>query len=531
MLPTLAAGQFLMTLDSSVMNVSIATVASDLGTTVSGIQTAITLYTLVMAAFVITGGRIGALLGRRRTFVIGAVVYGAGSLLTAVAPNLMVLLVGWSLLEGLGAALILPSIVGLVAANFTPSQRPAAYGLVASAGAVAVAVGPLLGGVVTTFLSWRLVFAGEVLIVVVIVLLARRIADAPVQQGGRLDLMGTALSATGLALVVLAVLRSSEWGFVLPKPGAPDLLSLSPSLWLLLAGGVVLWLFVLWEARLAARGGSPLLDLAILRTPVLQGGLTMFFLQFLLQSGLFFTIPLFLSVSLGLSAVATGVRLVPLSVALLVAAAGVPRLFPHASPRRVVTVGVVLLSAAIVVLVAALDAGAGPEIVTLPLLLAGLGIGTCSSQLGAVTVSSLPDERSSEVGGLQNTATNLGMSIGTALAGAVLIGSLTTSFLDGIRDNPAVPPAVAAEAEVRLAAGIPFLSDADLADALDAAGVPGDVADDIVATNAQARLDGLRSALSVLALVAVVALFATRRIPREPLTATPPTGDGDGPEP
>jgi MFS family permease len=172
---------------------------------------------------------------------------------------------------------------------------------------------------------------------------------------------------------------------------------------------------------------------------VLRGGLTAFFFQYLLQAGLFFAVPLFLSVALGLSAVATGVRLLPLSITLLLAAAGIPKVFPNASPRRVVQAGVLALLAGIVVMVAALDAGAGPEIVTWPMLLAGLGIGALASQLGAVTVSSVPDEQSSEVGGLQNTGTNLGASIGTALAGAVLISTLTTSFLTSIEQTPTCP--------------------------------------------------------------------------------------------
>src|SRR3974390_3383263 len=176
---TLAAGQFLMTLDTSVMNVSIAQVAHDVGTTVTGIQTAITLYTLVMAMFMITGGKIGGILGRRRAFAIGCVVYGCGSFVTSIAPNLGVLIFGWSFLEGLGAVLIMPAIVALVASNFETAQRPRAYGLVAAAGAMAVAVGPLVGGLVTTYASWRWVFAGEVVIVGVILVLARRIADAP----------------------------------------------------------------------------------------------------------------------------------------------------------------------------------------------------------------------------------------------------------------------------------------------------------------------------------------------------------------
>jgi MFS family permease len=513
-----------MTLDSAVMNVSIATVAGDVGTTVTGIQTASTLYTLVMASLMITGGKIGQIVGRKRAFAVGCVIYGCGSLLTAVAPNLAVLMIGWSFLEGVGAALILPAIVALVASNFGRAERPRAYGLVASAGAIAVAAGPLIGGLFTTYLSWRLVFVSEVLMVAAILALNRRMADAAPEGRVRLDVVGTALSALGLGLVVFGILRAGEWGFVQPKPSAPQWVGMSPAIWLALAGGVVLWLFMEWENRRVARGTEPLTNPAILQNPTLRGGLTTFFFQYLLQAGLFFAVPLFLSVALGLSAIATGVRLLPLSITLLLAAAGIPKVFPNASPRRVVQVGVVALFAGIVVMVAALDVGAGPEIVTWPMLLAGLGIGALASQLGSVTVSSVPDEQSSEVGGLQNTGTNLGASIGTALAGAVLISTLTTSFLTGIEQNQAVPAEVTASATVELAAGIPFVSDADLQTALNDAGVPAATADAIVDENATARLDALRASLSVLAVIALIALFFTRRIPTQQPASAPVTG-------
>src|SRR5437763_7760818 len=191
---TLAAGQFVMALDTTVMNTAIATVAKDLDTTVTGIQTAITTYTLVMASLMITGGKVGEILGRKRAFTMGCVVYAFGSLTTALSPNLTVLMIGWSLLEGLGAVLIMPAIVALVASNFGRSERRRAYGLVAAAGAIAAALGPLLGGAFTTYLSWRWVFAGEVLIVAVILLLARRIKDTPAETGVGLDLGGTGLS-------------------------------------------------------------------------------------------------------------------------------------------------------------------------------------------------------------------------------------------------------------------------------------------------------------------------------------------------
>ena len=512
-LATLAASQFLMTLDSSVMNVSIATVAEDVGTDVTGIQTAITLYTLVMASLMITGGKIGGIIGRKKAFSLGCVIYGTGSLITALAPNLTVLLIGWSLLEGIGAALIMPAIVALVATNFARPDRPRAYGLVAAAGAVAVAAGPLIGGFLTTYASWRWVFAGEVIIVVVILAMTGRIADGEADRDARLDLVGTGLSALGLGLVVFGILKAGAWGFVIPKPGAPVWLGLSPTIWLILGGGLVLVGFAAWEQRQLRAGRAALLDPTMLRNPLLRGGLTAFLFQFLLQAGLFFCVPLYLSVALGLSAVETGVRILPLSVTLMLAAVGIPKVWPHASPRRVARLGFFALLAGIVSLMGALEIGAGPEVVTVPLLLAGLGIGALASQLGAVTVSSVPDEQSPEVGGLQNTFTNLGASIGTALAGAILVSALTSSFLTGIEDNPQIPETLTSQAQVELAGGIQFIPDAALEEALAQAGISGETADAIIEENTESRLAGLRAALAALALLALAALFSTGNLP------------------
>jgi MFS family permease len=510
---TLAAGQFVMALDTTVMNTAIATVAKDLGTTVTGIQTAITLYTLVMASLMITGGKVGEILGRKRAFAIGCVIYACGSLTTSLAPNLTVLIIGWSFLEGLGAVLIMPAIVALVATNFGRPERPRAYGLVAAAGAIAAALGPVIGGFFTTYASWRWVFAGEVLIVIAILALTRRMKDMPAQKGVRLDLVGTALSALGLGLIVFAILRAGAWGFVAPKPDAPVWLGLSPVIWLVLAGGATLAVFLSWESRRIERGDGALIDPAMLDNLQLRNGVMSFLFLFLIQAGLFFVVPLFLSVALGLSAIATGVRLLPLSLTLLLFAAGVPKVLPNASPRRVVRLGFITLFAGLVLLVALLDSGAGADIVTWPLLLAGSGIGAMASQLGAVTVSSVPDEQAGEVGGLQNTGTQLGASIGTALAGAVLISALTASFFTGIQNNPDVPDSVVSQGQTKLAGGIPFMSDSDLKAALADAHVPPKTADAIVQTNEKSRIDGLRSAVSILAIFALVALLFTRGIP------------------
>jgi MFS family permease len=521
---TLAAGQFLMTLDSSVMNVSIATVAKDVGTTVTGIQGAITAYTLVMAALMITGAKIGAIIGRKRAFAIGCVIYGCGSFTTAIAPSLPVLLFGWSFLEGVGAALILPAIVALVAGNFPSARRPAAYGAVAAAGAIAVAVGPLVGGFCTTYFSWRWVFAGEVLLVAAILVLTRRIGDAPPENRPQLDYVGAVLSAAGLGLLVFGVLRTGEWGWIQPKPGGPSWAGLSPSVWLVLAGVLVLWLFFRWGARVEAHGGEPLVRSDLLGNRQLSGGLSMFFFQFLAQAGLFFVVPLFLSVCLGLTAIETGTRLLPLSVTLLVAALGIPRLFPNASPRLVVRAGLLALLGGTVVLLAGLDPDAGPEIVFVPMLLIGLGIGALASQLGAVTVGAVPDERSTEVGGIQNTATNLGASLGTAISGSILIAAVTAGFLTNIQQNPAIPAAAKSQAEVELAGGVAFVSDADLTAALEEANVDPATSEAALDAYADARIVGLRSALAILALLTLIALFIAQRIPKaQPQAPAVPT--------
>ncbi|HYJ68682.1 MAG TPA: MFS transporter [Nocardioidaceae bacterium] len=519
---TLSSGQFLMALDSSVMNVAIATVADDLDTTVTGIQTAITLYMLVMACLMITGGKVGAIIGRKRAFALGCVIYGAGSFTTSIAPNLTVLLIGWSLLEGIGAALIMPAIVALVASNFGRADRPRAYGLVAAAGAIAVAVGPLIGGLATTYASWRLVFAGEVLIVVGILLLARRVADVPPETGVRMDLTGTVLSALGLGLIVYGILRAGEWGFVTRKPSAPSWFGLSPVIWLVIVGGLVLLGFLSWEQRRTQRGEPVLINPALFENRLLRGGLISFFFQYLLMSGVFFAVPLFLSVSLGLSAIDTGLRIVPLSITLLLAAVGVPKAWPDASPQRVVRLSFLCLFLGILSLMAALEVGVGAEIVTVPLLLAGLGLGGLASQLGSVTVSAVSDEQAADVGGLQNTVTFVGSAIGTALAGAVLISGLTTSFLTGIQENPAIDESVSSQAVVELGGSVPFISDDQLDSALSDAGVDEETADAVITENEEARIHALRVSLATLAVLALVAMFLTRSIPtRQPRATTP----------
>jgi predicted MFS family arabinose efflux permease len=407
--------------------------------------------------------------------------------------------------------------VALVAGNFPRERRPTAYGLIAAAGAIAVAAGPLIGGAVTTFASWRWVFAGETVIVALILVALRRVQDAPVAGRVRFDAIGALLSIAGLSLLVFGVLESGTWGFVRPKPNGPVLLGTSPVLWLVLGGLLVIYLFFLWEGHLGQRGGEPLVRPGMLRNAQLAGGLTMFFFQFFSQAGVFFTVPLFLSVVLELSALQTGIRLLPLSVALLAAAVGIPRLAPRARPRLVVRLGLLSMTAGTLVFIGGLSPGADAGIVTIPMLLLGLGIGALASQLGAITVSAVPDSLSPEVGGLQNTVTNLGASLGTALVGAVLISTLTAGLVQGVQASSAIPADVKTKATTQLSGGVPFISDSDLTKQLEQAKVPAAQADAVVKANSDARLSALRTSLTVVALVAVVALLCTGMIPAKPM--------------
>jgi predicted MFS family arabinose efflux permease len=293
-------------------------------------------------------------------------------------------------------------------------------------------------------------------------------------------------------------------------------------LWLILLGMFVIWVFFRWEARRESRGEEPLVRPAMLRNKQLSGGLLMFFFQYLVQAGVFFVVPLFLSVCLGLSALATGARLLPLSITLLLGAIGIPRLFPHVSPRLIVRCGLLALLAGTVVLLVGLDPEAGPEIVFVPMLLIGLGIGALASQLGAVTVSAVPDDESPEVGGIQNTMTNLGASLGTALAGSVMIAAVTSAFLSNIAHSSAIPSRAKSQAQVELAGGVPFVSDADLEAALNEAHVSSRTTDAALDAYRDARISGLQSALGILAVMALVALFLAQRIPsKQPGTTEP----------
>jgi MFS family permease len=526
----LASAQFVMVLDSSVMNVSISQIVDDLDTTIQGVQLAITAYTLVMAALMLAGAKLGDILGRDRTFAIGLGVYGLGSLTTALSPNLTVLLIGWSLIEGLGAAMVMPAIVSLVAATYEGKQRALAFGLIGGVAGAAIAAGPLIGGWVTTEFSWRYVFAGEVVIVAVVLVVRRRLTPTPgAEHRPHLDGIGVLLSALGLGLVVFGILKSSSWGLIQPL-GAPTIngkevtpFGFSVVPFLIAAGFGFLAAFAMWEDRRERHGRDTLLDRTLLRIVPLRAGLTTLMMQQLILLGTFFVMPVYLQVVLGLDAFETGKKLFPMSVTMFIAALLGPRLAAGFAPKRVAQAGLLALALASVVLLDTIDVELNNPEFFIALAIFGVGAGLLLSQLGNVIMSSVDPSKTNEAGGLQGTAQNLGASLGTALIGAVLIGALTNGFVENVSQNPAIPQDVRAQVSKLAEKGIPVAPVDDVEQAALKRGVPPEQAAALADDYGKAQLQGLKRAILAVAAFALLSLWFTRHLP-----ARAPAGQPEG---
>jgi MFS family permease len=520
-----ASAQFVMVLDSSVMNVSISQIVADLDTTIQGVQLAITAYTLVMAALMLAGAKLGDILGRDRTFALGLAIYGLGSFITAISPSLGVLLFGWSLVEGIGAALVVPAIVSLIAATYSGKDRALAFGIVGGVAGAAVAAGPLIGGWVTTELSWRYVFAGEVVIVIGILLLRRRLARAPaIARRPKLDVVGVLLSSAGLGFVVFGILKSSEWGLVEPRGamtiGGTEITPFGFSVvpFLILIGGGFLAAFALWEERRERDGLDPLLDRSLLRIPQLRAGLSTLLMQQLILLGTFFVMPVYLQVVLGLDAFETGKRLFPMSVTMFAAAMLGPKFAAGFAPKRVAQAGLLALVLASILLLGTIDVELNGAQFAIALAVFGVGAGLLLSQLGNVIMSSVDPSKTNEAGGLQGTAQNLGASLGTALIGAVLIAALTSGFVSRVEENPAIPQAARDRIAQAAEKGIPVVPVDDVEKAVAEAGASADQAEAIAGDYGDAQIQGLKRAIGAVAVFALLSLWFTRRLPGRALT-------------
>ena len=515
-----ASAQFVMVLDSSVMNVSISQIVEDLDTTIGGVQLAITAYTLVMATLMLAGAKLGDIIGRDRTFAIGLAIYGLGSLTTALSPNLTVLLIGWSFVEGVGAALVIPAIVSLIAATYTGSQRALAFGIVGGVAGAAIAAGPLIGGWVTTEFTWRYVFAGETVVVAFILLQRKKLVRPPaIENPPKLDVVGVLLSVVGLGLMVFGILKSSEWGLIEPR-GALEIdgheitpFGFSVVPFLILAGVGFLGAFAHWEERQEGEGRDVLLDRSLLKIRPLNAGLTTLMMQQLILLGTFFVLPVYLQVVLGLDAFETGKRLFPMSVTMFIAAMLGPRLAAGLAPKRVAQIGLLALVVASVVLLGTIDVELNETEFALALALFGVGAGLLLSQLGNVIMSSVDESKTNEAGGLQGTAQNLGASLGTALIGAILIAALTNGFIERVETNPAVPPPVRERVAALEEEGIDVVPVEEVEQAALDQGLPADQATAIADDYGDAQLQGLKRAIGAVGIFAVLALWFTRGLP------------------
>lgn len=511
------------------MNVSISDVVADLDTTVETVQLAITAYMLVMASTMLLGGKLGDIWGRLPAFRIGVVVFAIGSGLTAITPGVPLLLLGWSLIEGLGAAIMVPALVALIASNYEGQRRATAYGIIGAVAAAGAAAGPLIGGAVTTAWSWRVVFAGEVVIAIFVLLASGQIKDAAREKAGRLDWVGALLSIVGLVLIVAGVLQSSSWGWLLPR-NPPEIggteitpLGLSPVPFVILAGFGVLLGFARWSERRERLGGEPLLQIALLRIRQLRGGALMFFAQQVILLGTFFAVPLYLQVVLGKDAFETGVKLLPLSVVMLVTAMLAPRLSSRYSPRAIVRAGLLALLVAVLGLVGSVDHSLKSAVFATSLGVMGFGAGLMVSQIGNVIMSSVDRSQTSEAGGIQGTFQYLGGALGTALVGAVLISGLTGAFSDSVADNPAISPATQQRLDAATEQGISFVPTSEVEAQLAKADVPTAEAKAIASNYDDAQIDALKIALLSVAAFVVGSFWLTRSLPDTPMVRSVPT--------
>jgi MFS family permease len=517
----LAVSQFVMILDSTVMNVSISTVAKDLGTTISGMQAAITLYALTMAALMLTGGKIGDKWGRHNAFRIGSVIYGVGSLMTALSPSLSFLLVGWSLIEGIGAVLVIPAIAALAAINYKGKDRIVAFSILGAVTGMAAAVGPLIGGLVTTYLSWRYVFAAETVIMVGVLLVANKIHDQRPEPKTVIDIPSSMLSALGMSMLVFGALQSKVWGWVTPlaspvingKEIAP--FGISVVSYLILGGIVVLWFFFQRQKDLETSGRTPLVKVSLLSISVLRSSLSVLLSQYFTIAALFFVIPVYLQTILGYDALQTGVKLLPLSFGLVVFSILGSKLSTMRSARRISRIGQICLSLGLVCVMAAIKPSLGGVLFWIGMFVVGAGFGLLASQLGNVSMSAVGKKDTAVVGGLQGTFQNLGTSFGTAVVGSAFMLVLTSGFVSAIQSSPDLTSQAKNQIVSQTDQGVQIVSKSTAEQTVIDHGGSPETAQSVADTYQESQLSALKQAMFIVFAVSILSLLLSRNLPSQ----------------
>ena len=510
----LSLALMIIIIDTTVLNVSLKTIVNDLGTDLQGLQWVITAYSLTLAALTITGGRLGDLFGRKRMFVLGAVIFAVGSFITSISQSVGTMVIGESIIEGVGAALMMPATASLLVANYKGRDRAIAFGIWGGIAAASSGLGPLLGGFLTTNYSWRWAFRINIVVAAILILGTVFISESRDRKGKRdLDIVGVFLSAFGLLALVYGVIESSTYGWFMAR-GADAYaifghalnfggLSITP---VAIALGVfILYLFALWEKRVEARGRTPLVSLHIFSNRQFTAGSSVTALLSLGMVGLIFAVPVFLQSTRNLDAFHTGLALLPMSLTMLIVAPASAFLSKRFTATRLIQTGLALAVAASATLYFSLSADATALSLAPGLMLFGAGMGLVMAQASNVTLSAVPVSESGEASGINNTMRQVGSSFGSAIIGAVLLTTLSTSLVSGINNSNVIPQQQKAQISSSLASEASNVELGGGNGQSPTANLPANIQTELTQIAHQASADGSKKAMII---TGVFILFA-----------------------
>jgi len=496
----LAMAMFVLVVDTSLMNVSISAVVRDLDTTVSGVQSAIALEALVSAAFILIGSKIGDLFGRKRAYVLGLLGYAVGAVAMTLAQGLTAIIVFWALVGGIGASLLLPAMQSLIHGNFEGAAQKRVYALVGAAAAIAAAVGPLLGGFITTFLSWRVGFLLEAVIIAVVLSGIGLVKDVPYTGERKIDLVGSAMSVVGMGGLVLGILVWQEGGeFVLG---------------LLLLGAAALAGLAYWLRRCKSRGKATLLDPDLFSSKPFRLGISGQMMQQISLGGTMIALPIYLQMVLEYNALESGLSIAPLSLSMFAVAMLAGKRAADRRPAAIIRVGFVLLLLGMLAVVPIVPRATSGWALTLPLLVAGSGLGLLVSQLNNYTLSPITEERVSEAAGVNSAGGSFGLSFGLAFAGAIMLATLSFTFTNLAESSTVLPPEHQQQVAVTLEQDAEVMSNTALQQQI--AGQPPEIQAEIIRINTEARPRALQVAMLVPILAALLGLVTSFRMLRLP---------------
>jgi len=496
----LAMAMFVFVIDTSLMNVSISAVVKDLDTTVSGVQAAVAIEALVSAAFILIASKMGDLFGRKRAYVVGLLLYASGAIAMVVGQGLAAIIVFWAVIGGLGASLYLPAMQSLIHGNFEGKAQARAYALVGASAAIAAAIGPLIGGFLTTLLSWRVGFLLEAAIIAVVLLGSGKIRDVEYTGDRSVDWVGALLSVVGMGGVVLGVLVWQEGGESVAA--------------LILVGLAALGGLVRWLARRKREGKAALIDPSLFASKLFSAGITGLVLQQIALGGMLIALPIYLQLVLGYNALEAGISLAPLSLTMFAVALIAGRRAGRRRPAALVRAGFGLVVAAIVILIPIVPRADTGWYLTIPLILAGAGLGLLVSQLNNYALSPISEERVGEAAGVSSATGSFGLSFGLAFAGAIMLATLSIAFTEKADSSKVLSASQQERVADVLEDDAQVMSDQQLQKLL--AGKPEEVQDEILDINEDARHLSLQVALLVSLLAAVFGLFNSFRMMRLP---------------